>query len=88
MAEEDLNPQRIYDSGRFPERTVEAINKQLERCRFVATGQKAFVETMFCSGTIVHTSRKAIVNTIQPAQDAFSMEEAVKFFSTAFDAGL
>jgi hypothetical protein len=88
MAEGGLNPQHVYDSGRFFERTVEAINKQLERCRFVVARQKTFVETMFCSGTIVHTSRKAIVNTIQPAQDAFSMEEAVKFFSTAFDAGL
>ena len=46
MAEGGLNPQQIYDSGRFPERTVEAINKQLERCRFVATRQKAFVETI------------------------------------------
>ena len=46
MAEGGLNPQQIYDSGRFPERTVEAINKQLERCRFVATRQKTFVETI------------------------------------------
>jgi hypothetical protein len=27
MAAQGFNPQRIYDSGRFPERTVEAINK-------------------------------------------------------------
>jgi hypothetical protein len=46
MAEGGLNPQQIYDSGRFPERTVEAINKQLERCRFVSTRQKTFVETI------------------------------------------
>jgi hypothetical protein len=67
MAEGGLNPQQIYDSGRFPERTVEAINKQLERCRFVATRQKAFVET------------------IEPSEDALSMEDVVKFFSTAFE---
>jgi hypothetical protein len=46
MAEEGLNPQQSYDSGRFPERTVEAINKQLERCSFAAARQKAFVETI------------------------------------------
>jgi hypothetical protein len=42
MAEEGLNPQQIYDSGRFPERTVEAINKQLERRRLVVSRQKNF----------------------------------------------
>ena len=46
MAEEDLNPQQIYDSGSFPERTYEAINKQLERRRLVVSSQKTFVETI------------------------------------------
>ena len=41
-----LSAQQIYDSGRFPEKTVEAINKQLERCRFVVARQKAFVEAI------------------------------------------
>ena len=41
-----LSAQQIYDSGRFPERTVEAINKQLERCKFAVARQKAFVETI------------------------------------------
>jgi hypothetical protein len=34
------------DGGRFPGRTFEAIRKRLERCSFVATRQKAFVETI------------------------------------------
>jgi len=46
MAAAGLSAQQIYDGGRFPERTVEAINKQLERCRFVVARQKAFVETI------------------------------------------
>jgi len=46
MAEEGLNPQQIYDSGRLPERTYEAINKQLERRRLVVSRQKTFVETI------------------------------------------
>jgi hypothetical protein len=46
MAEEGLNPQQIYDSGSFLERTVEAINKQLERRRLVVSRQKTFVETI------------------------------------------
>jgi hypothetical protein len=46
MAEGGLNPQQIYDSGKFPNRTVEAINKQLERCKFAVARQKAFVETI------------------------------------------
>jgi len=41
-----LSAQQIYDSGRFPERTVEAINKQLERCKFAVARQRAFVETI------------------------------------------
>ena len=40
--------------------------RQPERCRFVATRQKAFVET------------------IEPSEDALSMEEVVKLFSAAF----
>jgi hypothetical protein len=46
LAGRGMNPQQIYDSGRLPERTYEAINKQLERCRFVATRRKTFVETI------------------------------------------
>jgi len=53
MAEGCLNPQQIYDSGRFPERTVEAINKQLERCSFVVAGRKAFVETIESSEDVL-----------------------------------
>jgi hypothetical protein len=45
-AERGMNPQQIYDSGRLPERTVEAINKQLERRRLVVSRQKCFVETI------------------------------------------
>jgi hypothetical protein len=46
MAAAGLSAQQIYDGGRFPERTVEAINKQLERCRFVVARQKTIVETI------------------------------------------
>jgi hypothetical protein len=41
-----LNPQQIYAVGGFPERTVEAINKELEQRSFVETRQEAFVETI------------------------------------------
>jgi hypothetical protein len=46
IATAGLSAQQIYDSGRFPERTVEAINKQLERFKFVVAREKAFVETI------------------------------------------
>jgi hypothetical protein len=46
MAAAGLSAQQIYDSGRLPERTVEAINKQIERCKFAVTRQKAFVEAI------------------------------------------
>jgi hypothetical protein len=46
IAAAGLSAQQIYDSGRFPERTVEAINKQLERFKFAVAREKAFVETI------------------------------------------
>jgi hypothetical protein len=46
--------------------------------------QKAFVETMLCGCTIVITKPGAKVITIEPSQDALSMESVVKLFSTAF----
>jgi hypothetical protein len=46
MAEEGMNPQQIYDSGRLPERTVQAIDKQLERCKFALSQSKTFVATI------------------------------------------
>jgi len=58
--------------------------RQPERCRFVATRQKAFVETMLCGCTIVITKPGVKVITIEPSQDALSMESVVKLFSTAF----
>lgn len=66
LAERGLSAQEIYDSGRLPDRTYEAIRKQLNL------------------GSIVATKQKAIVETIEPAKDALSMEEVVKLFSTAF----
>ena len=66
LAEQDLSAQEIYESGRLPERTYEAIRKQLNL------------------GGIVATKQTAIVETIEPAKDALSMEEVVKLFSTAF----
>ena len=88
MAEGGLNPQQIYDSGRFPERTVEAINKQLERCKFVATRQKTFVETMLCGCTIVITKPGAKVITIEPVLRVFAKQhqltsDACPYFSEA-----
>jgi len=88
MAAQGFNPQQIYDSGRFPERTVEAINKQLERCRFVATRQKTFVETMLCGCTIVITKPGAKVITIEPVLRAFTKQyqltsDACPYFSEA-----
>ena len=58
--------------------------RQPERCRFVVARQKAFVETMLCGCTIVSAKPSAIVSTIEPSEDALSMEEVVKLFSTAF----
>jgi hypothetical protein len=66
LASQGLSPQQIYESGRLPERTVDAIRKQLKVC------------------SIVQTKHTAIVQTIEPAPDALSMEEVVKLFSTAF----
>jgi hypothetical protein len=66
LASQGLSPQQIYESGRLPERTVDAIRKQLKLC------------------SIVQTKHTAIVQTIEPAADAISMEEVVKLFSTAF----
>lgn len=66
LASQGLSPQQIYESGRLPERTVDAIRKQLKLC------------------SIVQTKSTAIVQTIEPAEDALSMDEIVKRFSTAF----
>ncbi|MGF3573569.1 MAG: hypothetical protein ACQXXG_09155 [Candidatus Bathyarchaeia archaeon] len=66
LAEQGLGAQEIYESGKLPERTYEAIRKQLNL------------------GSIVATKHTAIVETIEPAKDALSMEEVVKLFSTAF----
>jgi hypothetical protein len=66
LAEQGLSAQEIYESGKLPDRTYEAIRKQLNL------------------GSIVATKQTAIVETIEPAPDALSMEEVVKLFSTAF----
>jgi hypothetical protein len=66
LAERGLSAQDIYESGKLPDRTYEAIRKQLNL------------------GSIVATKQTAIVETIEPAKDALSMEEVVKLFSTAF----
>ncbi|MFZ0965584.1 MAG: hypothetical protein WAN82_03035 [Candidatus Bathyarchaeia archaeon] len=66
MAAQGFNPQRIFDSGKLPGRTLRAIGKQA-----------------YCS--IVRTFPTAIVHTIEPASDALSMEEVVRFFSRAFE---
>jgi len=65
MAAQGFNPQRIYDSGKFPGRTLHSIVKQFY-------------------GSIVITKPGAKVITIEPSQDALSMESVVKLFSTAF----
>jgi hypothetical protein len=46
MAAQRFNPQRIYDSGKFPERTYNAIKKQMLVLRLVATRQKSIVATI------------------------------------------
>jgi hypothetical protein len=66
LVEQGLSAQEIYESGKLPDRTYEAIRKQLNL------------------GSIVATKQTAIVETIEPAPDALSMEEVVKLFSTAF----
>jgi GTP1/Obg family GTP-binding protein len=65
LASQGFSPQQIYESGRLPGRTVDAIRKQLKLC------------------SIVQTKHTAIVQTIEPAPDALSMDEVVKLFSTA-----
>ena len=67
LANQDLSPQQIYESGRFPERTVDAIRKQLKLC------------------SIVQTKHTAIVQTIEPAENAMPMERVVKLFTRAFE---
>jgi len=46
MAAQGFNPQQIYDSGKFPERTYNAIKKQMLVLRLVATRQKSIVATI------------------------------------------
>jgi len=46
MTAQGFNPQRIYDSGKLPGRTVSAIMKQLQRCSIVQTKPTAIVETI------------------------------------------
>jgi hypothetical protein len=46
MAVQGFNPQQIYDSGKFPERTYNAIKKQMLVLRLVATRQKSIVATI------------------------------------------
>jgi hypothetical protein len=41
-----LSAKQIYDSGRLPGRTYQAIMRQLCGCRFVVARRKAFVETI------------------------------------------
>jgi hypothetical protein len=66
MVAQGLSPQAIFDSGKFSDRTVDAIRAQVQRL-----------------GSYVQP-RKSNVQTIQPSADSLRMEEAVKFFSTAF----
>jgi hypothetical protein len=69
MFEEGKSLEEIYDSGSFPERTVDAIRMQIQRL-----GLNSFVQTI----------RGSFVQQIEPAKDAMCMEEVVKLFSTAF----
>ena len=66
MIAQDLSPQAIFDSGRFPNRTVDALRMQVLR---------------------LTSNVKDIVHVVQPvksAENALSIEEAIKRFSTAF----
>jgi hypothetical protein len=56
MAEQGLSAQEIYESGKLPDRTCEAIRKQLNLDFLVAAIRRAMVETIepvwsqfFCS---------------------------------------
>jgi hypothetical protein len=46
LASQGLSPQQIYESGRLPERTVDAIRKQLKLCSIVQTKHTAIVQTI------------------------------------------
>jgi hypothetical protein len=46
MAAQGFNPQQISDSGKFPERTYNAIKKQMLVFGLVATRQKSIVATI------------------------------------------
>ena len=69
MVNEGLTPREIFESGKFPDRTQDSIRIQIQRLG---------------GGSIVQTKHTAIVQTIEPAPDALTMEEVVKLFSTAF----
>jgi hypothetical protein len=49
--------QETYDSGKFPGRTVEAINKQMQHCSIVATKQETIVETIKPAKNAMHMER-------------------------------
>jgi len=46
MAAQGLNPQQIYESGKLPGRTYEAIRKQVKLGSIVSTNRTAIVETI------------------------------------------
>ena len=70
MFEEGKSLEEIYDSGSFPERTVDAIRMQIQRLE-----PNSFVQTI----------RGSFVQQIEPAKDAVRVEEGVELFSTAFE---
>jgi hypothetical protein len=47
MVAEELSPQAIFDPGRFPDRTVDAVRMQVQRLgTYVQTTRKTFVQTI------------------------------------------
>jgi hypothetical protein len=47
IVDDELSPQAIFDSGKFPDRTVDAIRMQIQRLGLnVQTTRKTFVQTI------------------------------------------
>lgn len=69
MVSERLTPREIFESSKFPGRTQDSIRAQIQRLG---------------GGSFVQTKHTAIVQTIEPDQNALTMEDIVKRFTSAF----
>ena len=64
------------DGDGFPGRTVEAINKQLERCKCAMSKSKTFVETIERAADALSLSRSMV--KVKPCVKVITIEAALQ----------